>query len=410
MSDRFARVAGFSRSLAVGLVVSAVLLVLLEGFLRVIWHFAGPRPSDGTVVARNLFAPDAGQTELPPWFWNAMAPAQRSNIVGNAMAYPDEDFIFRVRPNPTGAPVRGFGGIDELGFRTAHLDARSAIVGNPLRILLLGDSCAWGWGIRRFSDTMPPLIEQRLAESGIDGAVVNLAEPGFTTTQGLRLFTDWFPKIRPQFVVLQYGWNDRRNSRGFTDRQVMRMMPMLHSRPAKWVMKTALYRTFAWTAAHLLPEPQNPAYHDRDLDPVVDNARMRVPLAESIDNYRQMIDAAKKAGARVLIILPPYRPSVSGLGPRIKDFHREVAAAFQGEATFLALPAMREPSPDLDTYFDVDGIHPNMRGARYIADAIASQIALSVRSNGTVVEAAAPAASSQSLAGTTVDDFRTPRP
>jgi lysophospholipase L1-like esterase len=37
---------------------------------------------------------------------------------------------------------------------------------------------------------------------------------------------------------------------------------------------------------------------------------------------------------------------------------------------------MREPSAELDSYFDHDGIHPNLRGARYIAKAIAGEIAL----------------------------------
>jgi lysophospholipase L1-like esterase len=193
-------------------------------------------------------------------------------------------------------------------------------------------------------------------------------------------------------VILQYGWNDRRTSRGFTDRQVMRMLPLMNSPWVKAVMQTALYRTFAWTADALLPKPpQDPKGIDRDLDPVVDNSRMRVPLAESIENYRRMIDVAREADARVIIILPPYRPSVPGLGPRMKDFHREIAAAFRDKATFLPLPAMREASPDLDSYFDSDGIHPNLRGVAYIADAIADAIARAVRSDGTVVEASAAA-------------------
>ena len=102
---------------------------------------------------------------------------------------------------------------------------------------------------------------------------------------------------------------------------------------------------------------------------------MRVPLSESIANYRAMIEQSNGAGSKVLIILPPYRPSVPGLGPRIRDFNREIEASFHGDATFITLPAMREPSADLDSYFDSDGIHPNLRGAHYIAKVIAGEIA-----------------------------------
>jgi lysophospholipase L1-like esterase len=380
-----------SGKLTLGLATAAVLLVLLEMALRVLWHLAGSSPSQGTVLVQNRFAPQA-QAELPTWFWNAMAPAQRSNVVGNAMAYPDPEFIFRVRPNPTGAPVYGFSGINALGFRTAHLDGGSPAdrQANGLRILHLGDSCAWGWGIRRFEQTIDPEVERRLASEGIASQVINLAQPGFTTTQGRKLFDQWLPRLRPDFVILQYGWNDRRNSRGFTDRQVMNFLPIVNSWPAKALMKTALYRTFAWASASLTPAPPNPAFGDRDLDPVVDNQRMRVPLKESIANYREMIDRAKGVGARVLIILPPFRPSVSGLGPRIRDFNREVEASFRDVATFIDLPAMRPPTADLDAYFDTDGIHPNLRGVRYIAAALSAAIASQARSSGLSVASSQP--------------------
>jgi lysophospholipase L1-like esterase len=378
------------RKLGVGLLLAAGLLGALECGLRVVWYFAGPSAADDTLVIRNRFAPDANQQEVPRWLWEGMAPAQRANVVSNAMAYPDPEFIFRVRPNPGERPVLGFDGINALGFRTAYLTSSPLGFAKPIRVLHLGDSCAWGWGIRRFSETMEPRIEHRLVENGVSGDVINLAQPGFTSTQGLLLFERWFPKIHPQFVILQYGWNDRRTSRGFTDRQVMRMLPLLHHSWMKALMQTALYRSFAWTADALLPKPaQDPAHIDRDLDPVVDNSRMRVPLTESIANYGRMIDAAREAGARVIVILPPYRPSVRGLGPRMKDFHREVAAAFRDKATFLPLPAMRDPSPDLDSFFDRDGMHPNVRGVAYIADAIADEIARAVRTDGTVVEASA---------------------
>ena len=376
------------RKLAIGLTISAAMLGILELGLRAAWWAAGA--ASHTVVIRNRFAPEHS-TELPTWLWDAMAPAQRSNVVSNAMAYPDHEFIFRVRPNPTGRPVLGFDGINALGFRTAHLDA--VPTGNEpvraLRILHLGDSCAWGWGVRRFAETMAPRIEQRLSAGGIAAEVVNLAEPGFTSTQGLKLFQRFFPKLKPSFVVLQYGWNDRRNSRGFTDRQVMRFLPIMNSQWARLAMKSAIYRTLAWAATARMPEPQNPAYGDRDLDPVVDNTHMRVPLAESIENYRGMITQAKAAGARVLVILPPHKPSVRGLGPRIRDFNRELGEAFRDDVVFLPLPAMREPSPDLDGYFDKDGIHPNPRGVAYIAEAIADEIAREVRSDGKVAEVAA---------------------
>src|SRR2546423_4545325 len=145
--------------LALGLATAVALLGLTELGLPLLWRVLGT-PPDATVEVRNRFAPEAAKADLPTWLWNAMAPAQRSNVERNAMAYPDPEFIFRVRPNPGGAPVRGFAGINALGFRTAHLDRTPAPTGpeKPLRILHLGDSCAWGWGIRRFEQTISPQV------------------------------------------------------------------------------------------------------------------------------------------------------------------------------------------------------------------------------------------------------------
>src|SRR5262249_28964233 len=161
---------------------------------------------------------------------------------GNALAYPDAEFIFRVRPNPTGQPVYGFTGIDPQGFRTAHLDGDSHAdtSAKPLRILHLGDSCAWGWGIRRFEQTTDPEIERLPGAPGLRAGAIPLAQRGSTSAQGRKLFAEWSPGLRPVFVLLQYGWNDRRNSRGFTDRQVMKFLPIVNSTAAKLVMKSAL--------------------------------------------------------------------------------------------------------------------------------------------------------------------------
>ena len=55
---------------------------------------------------------------------------------------------------------------------------------------------------RRFEQTVSPQVESRLTAAGIRAEVVNLGEPGFTTTQGRKLFEQWFPKLRPDFVIL----------------------------------------------------------------------------------------------------------------------------------------------------------------------------------------------------------------
>ena len=110
-----------------------------------------------------------------------------------------------------------------------------------LRVLLLGDSCAFGWDICRFDLTIGAQLQGLLTGEGGRAEVINLAQPGYSTAQGLLLFRQWFPELRPDFVVLYFGWNDRFPTLGLTDAQILRLMPIAASPWAQALMHTALY-------------------------------------------------------------------------------------------------------------------------------------------------------------------------
>jgi acyl-CoA thioesterase I len=76
----------------------------------------------------------------------------------------------------------------------------------PLRILVLGDSLAAGYGLA-VEDAFPARLEQSLRAAGRDVEVINAGVSGDTTAGGLARL-DWALADQPQVVIIELGGND----------------------------------------------------------------------------------------------------------------------------------------------------------------------------------------------------------
>jgi lysophospholipase L1-like esterase len=355
-------------NLLLGLWTAGVMLCALELALRLVWSYADS-PASVVTALENRSDPTAKRILLPTGLVDKFGSSQRYGVQSNVLTYPDSRLLFHVRPNPTGQPVYGYEGIDGQGYRTGGLlERRRRMRTGTFRVLLLGDSCAFGWGIYPFEQTIGPQLEQLLATDRGRPEVINLAQPGYSTAQGLLLFRYWFPELRPDFVVLYFGWNDVFPTLGMTDTEILRLIPVAASPLAQGMMKTALYKTFAWVASPSpLQQPEPPSVSPTP-------THIRVPLDESVANVRAMIDASNAAGARVLIIVPGHGLQFRHRELHIDAFNRAIATSLHGNATLVPLPAMEAGDYRAASYFTGDGFHPSARGARYIADALAAAI------------------------------------
>ena len=90
---------------------------------------------------------------------------------------------------------------DAQGYRTP----RSLDQASPhARILILGDSIAWGWGVAA-EDTFAQHLQVAVGERA---SVHGLGVPGYGTDQQLLLLERVAPALRPTHVVLAYTLND----------------------------------------------------------------------------------------------------------------------------------------------------------------------------------------------------------
>jgi lysophospholipase L1-like esterase len=214
------------------------------------------------------------------------------------------------------------------------------------RIVLLGDSFAWGAGVH-FEDALPQRLERLLNESGTETwEVINLARPGMNTVdQAPQLAAEGF-KYDPDLVLLVFCLNDSEDrtvrsarmgqtARAAAEKKARKRAGLPRERP--FMERFALYRFVSrriqatiqnrhridgYRAAYTADAPGWIACR-RALGAMVSRSRERGvpfvlvifplfanPLGEDYpfrDAHKTLAEAATAAGAQVVDLLPAYR-------------------------------------------------------------------------------------------------------
>jgi len=181
-----------------------------------------------TRSARELVSPDGDRALArlkvrPRWFLPTLA-----FFVGCALALVMGEIAVRIAepradtpglPLPGSARLYGFapnstgyaGGVafwtNSSGFRGedfTSIDPEQDVV-----VMVLGDSYSFGYGVQA-NEAYPAVLEADLRERypARRLRVVNLAIPGYDTSQELATLQEWGPRLHPRFVLLQYHLND----------------------------------------------------------------------------------------------------------------------------------------------------------------------------------------------------------
>ncbi len=129
--------------------------------------------------------------------------------LNRALDYPevfdkDHRLFWRLRPGRT-VTSQYFEGrtyrINSQGLRGEEIDPRK----KGRRILALGNSCTFGWGLPR-EETFVGRLQDLL---GDEYDVVNAGIPGYSSFQGRLLFESELAGLEPDIVVIMFGWNDQ---------------------------------------------------------------------------------------------------------------------------------------------------------------------------------------------------------
>ncbi|MEE3330709.1 MAG: SGNH/GDSL hydrolase family protein [Myxococcota bacterium] len=290
-----------------------------------------------------------------------MADTLRFHVRSNVLTQHDPELLFRVAPNPTGEAIHQYSGINAQGFRGRSLNAPPP---GARSILLLGDSCGFGWGLHEYPETIGGRLEQIYAQAGSEltpRAVFNLSQPGYSSEQARMLFERWHMALQPDLVILYLGWNDLYLS-GSEDRDTLRRLRIANASGLRLIRSTHLFRALEQVLRH------TPGTAPNEADEARKRGIRRVSQQRSVENLRSIVEAVRGRGGYVVIIPPPSLAFMRSSG--MPDYIASLRESLSDNALFLELPEMDVAASGRESYFIRDGFHPNERGAAHIAQQI----------------------------------------
>lgn len=221
---------------------------------------------------------------------------------------------FRHRPGLRATYGRTDVSINEIGLRDDPIAPKAD---GEYRIVAVGDSVTFGWGVPRV-DTFTEQLERDLAlRLGRPVNVINGGVGGYNSVQELAFLREDGLRLSPDLVLLVYVYND-------VDRFVGPARPdedlSLAGKPPLQALQIVLSRLWSYRfAKHVL------TYGGALKRAVVGGSGVPTPaeLQESMAAVSAMVDAARQAGVPMLVLYCRWTEAVS---PFLVDALRAAAA------------------------------------------------------------------------------------
>jgi len=283
--------------------------------------------------------------------------------------------------------------INDLGFRGQTPDPDLDGDGG-LRVVCLGDSFTFGWGVED-DETYPVQLEGAIAAAAGEGAkpaeVLNVGLPGYNTWQEHRLYEKLVRPMEPDVVVLGWYLNDLDPlSYGVTGT----LAPLDHPLAGTalldyWVRKLRKkYPRFEFEGFDQEAAQEIKPYYDQNRPLVEHNSghpQARPYVERNLADLGALLDDIQADGAVPLLVIFPSVGQVDALKAARAD---KPAAEYQGDLDIIAriqrdLTEFTEPRgvqvvdllvPYMDSevrpYGEVDQSHPSVHGYGIAAAAV----------------------------------------
>lgn len=164
-------------------------------------------------------------------------------------------------------------------------------------VLCLGDSTPFGWRVEQ-SETFPAKLQTRLNEATKPASpwtVINAGVPGYSSWQVRLAAEKLVPQYKPEIVVVCVG-----NNEAWPVAKSDQKIDGDRTLASRLVAVLSASRFLVWASEKLRPEkPQ--AF----IAPSLDAAVPRVSHDEFEANLRRIVQVARAAGAKVVLLSPP---------------------------------------------------------------------------------------------------------
>lgn len=253
-----------------------------------------------------------------------------------------------------GVPVS----INALGFRDRDLPVEKPA--NTLRVLLIGDSLTFGWGVKageRFSEVLEAGLNEELARRAEPrrAQVINTGIGNYNTVQEVALFEGAGRRMKPDVVIMNWFINDAEPT---------------PTRRSPYVISYSYLAMWMWGRLDTLQRMGNAAkdYREYYADLYDDRQPGFVEMAKAFAR----LGALSHADGFTLVVA--LLPELHSVWPdyEFKQIHvkvRDVALAGGAAAVADLAPAFAGERPE-GLWVSPDDAHPNARGHAIIGSAL----------------------------------------
>jgi lysophospholipase L1-like esterase len=359
----------------------ALFLVLLEAGLRA-FHFERPL------------------AETPITVWTP----DRDPLLATKdyLFMPDNRALWTLRP---GAAIQSTGDADGAeqerinlaGYRGPLLPFEKTR--GVVRILVLGDSTAFGVGVR-YADTFSAALVALLADQGVTAEVIDGGVGGYTVRQGIERYREMRRNLRPDLVIAAFGTvNEYKHALGYSDDDKIAELDKRKGGLAGFFRRVHRHLRVAQLATWLR--------HKHAVDEVMaasDEARRREPELSiedgqtdwkgtrrvSLGEFRVFISELRRdvgaAGARLILVAMPRSKVVEDKNPVLLQYTRAVlSSAIEADVQVLDAHARfaQIAADDADEKrLLLDPWHPTPLGHKLIAQWLAPLVRDALRNRG----------------------------
>jgi lysophospholipase L1-like esterase len=295
---------------------------------------------------------------------------------------------YRLRP---GARLEQMGvlvRVNRFGLRGAEIVRGPG--GEARRILVLGDSVAYGWGLEE-ADTFPVLLGEEPRRQGLRVEVLNAGVPGYNTESAVALLRRMGPSLAPDALVLGVSLND------FEETPRLSPLGLLLAGEASadesWLAAhSEFYFLLRWAAPALLKQRwQSPAGSEAgsERDERVRKFLRRQAIARRERFYAapsgpgwerirrslgELRDLAASSGSELAVVVFPEEDQLESARSELKPQLRWQQLCAQLELSCLDLwNAFAGAAGEEPLFRDLQ--HPNALGMRVAASATAEYLA-----------------------------------
>ena len=233
---------------------------------------------------------------------------------------------------------------------------RSELESYSHRIMTMGCSTTFGWGVKD-EESYPQRLQHYIHSEGLKTtAVINAGQPGYTSFQGNWLWNKTLKKYKPDVVLIGFVVQDARKA-AYTDKS-----QAILQKDYRFLKDNVLYNSRLFLALRSgLGELQIRAKERGQGD---NGGIYRVPPEDYVDNLRSLITSIKASGATPVIFGYPLERS--GYTKKHRTILK-VAAEKLDVHYFDPQMKMEEAARQQTLYFTRDRGHANAAGNDLIA-------------------------------------------